>query len=409
MTNAHRAAEVAARTSYGRLLSLLVARSRNIAAAEDALAAAFEAALRVWPVQGVPDNPEAWLMTAARNRILNAWRHDAVHSAAEAEIAGRIEGETEAVERTDFPDDRLRLLFLCAHPALDEGIRTPLMLQTVLGLDADRIARAFLVAPATMGQRLVRAKAKIRDAGLRFVLSEAEMTAERLGDVLDAIYVAFGTGWESGDAAGLTEEAIYLGRLIVHQMPAEPEPQGLLALMLYCEARRAARRDAAGRFIPLDQQDARLWNRTMIIEAEGLLTQAARRARFGRFQCEAAIQSVHVQRPVTGVTNWAALETLYRLLARHRPSVGGTVALAVVTLETGAISRALALLDDLPAAQTARYQPYWVARARILGALGRVDDGQAALATAIALTDDAALWQYLATMAQIWFRPPDRA
>lgn len=393
MTEAHRAAETAARASYGRLLATLVARTRNIAAAEDALAAAFEAALRVWPARGVPDNPDAWLMTAARNRILNGWRHDAVHTAAEAEIAQRIEADPE----TDFPDDRLRLLFLCAHPALDEGIRTPLMLQTVLGLDADRIGRAFLVAPATMGQRLVRAKAKIRDAGLRFVLSEAEMTAERLGDVLDAIYVAFGTGWDDGDGAGLTGEAIYLARLIVDQMPTEPEPQGLLALMLYCEARRAARRDAAGRFIPLDQQDARLWNRTMIIEAEGLLTQASRRARFGRFQCEAAIQSVHIQRPITGVTNWAALETLYALLARHVPSVGGTVALAVVTLETGAADRALALLDRLAAERIARYQPYWVARARVTRLLGRTADRDLALSRALDLTEDPALRRYLET------------
>jgi RNA polymerase sigma-70 factor (ECF subfamily) len=201
-------------------------------------------------------------------------------------------------------------LFLCAHPALDEAIRTPLMLQTVLGLDAERIARAFLVAPSAKGQRLVRVKARIRDAGLRFVLSEAEMTAGRLGDVLDAIYVAFDTGWDAEDGTDLTGEAVFLARLIVAQMPGEPEPQGLLALMLYCEARRAARRDTEGRFVPLDRQDAKAWNRSMIIEAEGLLAQASRRAQFGRFQCEAAIQSVHIQRPITGVTNWAALETL---------------------------------------------------------------------------------------------------
>ncbi len=392
---AQRAAEEAARASYGRLLSVLVARTRNIAAAEDALSGAFEAALRVWPVRGVPDNPEGWLVRAAQNRALNVRRHDAVVVAAQAELISRIEEGGDG----SFPDDRLRLLFLCAHPALDESIRTPLMLQTVLGLDADRIARAFLVAPATMGQRLVRAKAKIRDAGLRFVLSEAEMTSERLNDVLDAIYVAFGTGWDSATGADLTGEAIWLARLIVALMPGEPEPMGLLALMLYCEARRAARRDREGRFVPLDRQDAKAWNRTMIIEAESLLTQASRRARFGRFQCEAAIQSVHIQRPITGVTNWAALETLYGLLARHVASVGATVALAVVTLETGAADRALAVLDGLAAERVAHYQPYWVARARVLGVLAREDEQRAALARAIDLSGDEAVRRHLVALA----------
>lgn len=252
-----------------------------------------------------------------------------------------------------FPDDRLRLLFLCAHPALDEAIRTPLMLQCVLGMDAARIARAFLLPPATVGQRLSRAKAKIRDAGLRFVLSEAELSSDRLLDVLDAIYVAFSAGWEEGgDLAG---EAIYLARLIVSLMPQEPEPLRLLALMLYAEARR----DASG-FVALDRQDPRLWHRAMIIEAEGHLTAGSRFGRFGRYLCEAAIQSVHVQLGITGRTNYHALETLFALLDAHSPSVGATVGLAAVTLEASGAAQALSVLDALPQASVQTYQPYWV-------------------------------------------------
>jgi RNA polymerase sigma-70 factor, ECF subfamily len=390
--DARRRAEDAARTSYGRLLSILVARSRDIAAAEDALAGGFEAALRIWPDRGVPQNPDAWLVTTARNALHNDRRHRGVQTAAIPDLLLRHEA---LADSNAFPDDRLRLLFLCAHPALDEGIRTPLMLQTVLGLDADRIALAFVLAPAAMAQRLVRAKAKIRDAGLRFVLTEAELASDRLTDVLDAIYAAFGTGWDSAGDDGLVDEAIYLARLIVALLPQEPEPQGLLALMLYCDARRAARRDAEGRFVPLDRQDARLWNRDMIIQAEGLLTAASRHGRFGRYLCEAAIQSVHVQRPLTGATNYAALELLYGLLHHHAPSLGAAVSLAAVLVETGEFARAHAVLDTLPDARRQQYQPYWVTRARLARATGDTALARDALARALALTGDAAARDHL--------------
>lgn len=387
MASARPRAEAAARASYGRLLSILVARSRDIASAEDALSQAFEQALRVWPERGVPQNPEAWLLTTARNSLSNQIRHQGVTRAAMDELTRRAE---DLAEPTAFPDERLKLLFLCAHPALDGSIRTPLMLQVVLGLDAARIARAFLVPAATMGQRLSRAKTKIRDAGLRYVLSEAELSSDRLMDVLDAVYVAFSIAWEDADA--LTDEAIYLARLIVTLMPKEPEPRGLLALMLYCEARRPARRNAHG-FVPLDQQDARLWQRDMIIEAEGLLTTGARFGRFGRYLCEAAIQSVHVQRAVTGRTDHHALEVLYTLLQTHAPSIGAGVGLAAVTLETQGAAKALAVLDALPAERVQSYQPYWVTRMRVLQAMGR--DPAASLAQAISLTQDAGLRRHI--------------
>jgi len=407
--DARRIAETAARVSYGRLLAGLVAWSRDIAGAEDALSEAFIAALTTWQERGVPADPDAWLLTAARNRIRNSYRHQGVRD----DAAREIERRHEALSRPSpepVPDERLKLLFVCAHPAIDPAIRTPLMLQTVLGLDAVRIGSAFLVAPPTMGQRLVRAKAKIRDAGLRFTVPTGEDLPERLGDVLNAVYAAFGTGWDTqpGAATGaqdLTAEALYLGRLLVDLMPEEPEPRGLLALMLYCEARRNARRDPAGRFVPLNRQDPSQWSRDMIVEAEGLLTSACRSGQFGRFQSEAAIQSVHVQRPVTGRTHHAALKVLYDLLATHAPGIGTLTSRAAAVLDAGDPDRAMTLLDDIMSPGTESYQPYWVTRAHTLLALQRPDDARSALQTAIGLTEDEAVRLYLIETGRTWPDP----
>jgi len=396
--SAAHAAELAARDAYGRLLALLVARSRDIAACEDALSEAFVAALRTWPVDGVPANPQAWLLTAARNHLHNMRRHQGVVDASAADLV--LLQDEAAPEAATVPDDRLKLLFVCAHPAIDAAVRTPLMLQTVLGLDAAQIGAAFLVAPATMGQRLVRAKAKIRDAGLRFELPAAEDMPERLEDVLAAVYAAFGTSWDAVPGANtgpndLVEEALFLGRLLVALLPDEPEPRGLLALMLYCEARRPARRAADGSFVPLNRQDARLWRRDLIVEAEGQLTTAAQRGAFGRYQCEAAIQSVHVQSPITGRTNHEALATLYALLARHSPSVGVLVAQAAAMVEAGAAENALEVLSRLSASDVSGYQPYWVTLARAEGVAGRHAGALQAFERAIGLTEDAAVRAYL--------------
>jgi RNA polymerase sigma-70 factor (ECF subfamily) len=395
------AAELAARDAYGRLLALLVARSRDIAASEDALSEAFVAALRTWPVDGVPANPQAWLMTAARNNLHNMRRHQGVVHASAADLA--LLQDEAAPDAPTVPDDRLKLLFVCAHPAIDAAVRTPLMLQTVLGLDAVQIGAAFLVAPATMGQRLVRAKAKIRDAGLRFELPTAEDMPERLEDVLAAVYAAYGTSWDAVPGADtgqidLVEEALFLGRLLVELLPDEPEPRGLLALMLYCEARRPARRAADGSFVPLNRQDARLWRRDLIVEAEGRLTNAAQHGKFGRYQCEAAIQSVHIQSPITGRTNHEALATLYGLLARHSPSVGVLVAQAAAMVEAGNPTNALAVLSRLPPSDVTGYQPYWVTLARAESVAGRQGSALQALDRAIGLTEDPAVRAYLRTL-----------
>ena len=399
MDDARRVAETAARASYGRLLSVLAARSRDIAASEDALSDAFVAALRHWPEAGVPDNPDAWLLTAARNNLKNAARHQSVVDASAMDLA--LLYDDAAPSSHDVPDDRLKLLFVCAHPAIDDGVRTPLMLQTVLGLDAVQIGAAFLVAPATMGQRLVRAKAKIKDAGLRFELPTADDMPERLHDVLNAIYAAYGTSWDAVAGAdtgvrGLAEEALFLSRLLVALLPGEPEARGLLSLMLFCESRRAARRTPDGSFVPLKRQDARLWSREMIVEAENELTTASRAGVFGRYQCEAAIQSVHAQRPITGRTHHGALATLYGLLATHCPSVGVLVAQAAAMVEAGEHGQALGVLKRLLDADVRSYQPYWVTLANARAALGDKPAAKQALQTAIGLTEDPAIRTFLA-------------
>ncbi len=395
---ARRAAEQAARTAHGRLVARLASRSRDIAGAEDALAEAFAAALRHWPSRGVPASPEAWLLTAARNAQRNAGRHRRVQNAAIGDL--ELQQAELSAPASDWPDERLKLLFVCAHPAIDVAIRTPLMLQVVLGLDAARIANALLLAPAAMSQRLVRAKARIRDAGLRFELPERQEMPARLAEVLEAVYAAYGTGWDGAgtlaqQSGGLAEEAIALGRLLVAALPDQPEARGLLALMLHCEARRGARRDAAGRFVPLARQDTRLWSRSMMAEAEALLTEGARAGRFGRFLCEAAIQSVHAQRAATGRTDHAALRLLYDLLAERAPSLGVLTARAAALLEAGEAEAAEAALAALPAERVAAYQPFWVTRAALLRRLGRLAEAEAARRRAIGLTDDPAIRAFL--------------
>src|SRR5260370_40291628 len=235
-------AEATARAAYGHLLALLAARTRDVAGAEDALADAFRIALERWPQHGVPDRPEAWLLTVARRGLLHAARHGQVRNAAAVTLHVLAEETSDRDAQAGFPDERLRLMFVCAHPAIEPGIHAPLMLQTVLGLDAARIAQAFLVAPSAMGQRLSRAKARIRDAGLGFVIPEASEFPARLDGVLDAIYVAYGSAWDDIAGAdhsrtGLADEAIWLARLVCALVPDAAEAWGLLALLLHCHAR----------------------------------------------------------------------------------------------------------------------------------------------------------------------------
>jgi RNA polymerase sigma-70 factor (ECF subfamily) len=308
--------------------------------------------------------------------------------------------EQEASEKAVFPDERLKLLFVCAHPAIDEAARTPLMLQTVLGLDAARIASAFLVVPAAIGQRLVRVKTKIRDAGIHFEVPSRDELPSRLEPVLEAIYAVYGSGWEDVAGAdprrqGLAEEAIWLGRLVEQLLPDEPEGQGLLALMLHCEARRAARRDADGSYVPLSRQDVALWSRPMIDEAEATLSRASEAKRPGRFQLEAAIQSVHARRAVTGRTDWEAIALLYEGLIRLAPTIGAQVGQAAALAETRGAESGLSALGAIPPDVIAAYQPYWALSGHLHKRLGRMAEARAAYDRAVGLSQDPAVRDFL--------------
>jgi RNA polymerase sigma-70 factor (ECF subfamily) len=393
--------DAVARRSYGKLVAFLAARTRDVAAAEDALSEAFASALADWPQKGCPTNPEAWLLTVARRKFLDSVRGHLRAEAATDDLRRMYEGLEAASNDSQIPDQRLGLMFACAHPAIDAGIRAPLMLQVVLGLDAARIASAFLVSPATMGQRLVRAKQKIRQAGIPLRIPEHEELRERLDTVLEAIYAAFAEGWV--DAAGtdparreLAEEAIYLCRLVTELLPNEPEALGLVALMLYAEARRGARRDADGEYVPLADQDPTKWDARMIDEAEAQLKRASRLGSIGRYQLEGAIQSAHVARRRTGQANWGEVVQLYdALLAITRSPVAAiNRALAVAELHgpLAALDAIEQLVDD---PRLAQYQPWWAARAELLQSSGSLCEARQAYEIAIGLEWDESVRRFL--------------
>ena len=393
-------AEAVARHSYGKLVAFLATRSGNVAAAEDALSEAFAVALQDWPVKGCPASPEAWLLTVARRRLIDTARRRKNEAPGE-EID--LAGETLAApqEEEEIPDRRLGLMFACAHPAIEAAIRAPLMLQAVLGLDAARIASAFLMSPAAMAQRLVRAKSKIRQAGIPLRIPEREEMPERLETVLDAIYAAFAEGWS--DPAGtdlarrdLAEEAIYLGRLVTELLPREPEALGLLALMLYAEARRRARRNEAGEFVPLDEQNVSLWDARQIEEAEAALRRASGMGVIGRYQLEAAIQSAHVSRRRHGCGDWNAIVDLYDALLALTASPVAAINRAVALAEIEGPGAALAELETVSAdARVKQYQPYWAARADLLTRTGAHTEARDAYEIAIGLERDASVRQLL--------------
>ena len=397
------AAEHAARESYGRLVALLAYRWRDLAAAEDALADAFAAALHVWPRDGVPECPEAWLVTAAKRRLLQAARHARVIH--DPTITALFDAEPLAPEASALPDERLKLLLVCAHPGLAENVRAPLMLQAVLGLEASTIAAAFLVSPTAMAQRLVRAKAKIRATGMRFEVPDAADLPQRLGTLLEAIYGAYTIGSNTavlGPEAGLDVtvselrgEALYLCRLVASLQADSAEAAGLLALLLYCEARRPARSDGAGRFVPLAAQDPALWDADALAQAEASLRHASSLRDPGVFQLEAAIQSAHCQRRFGGPTPWPAIAELYARLVDQHPSTGACVGQAVAQAEAGDAAGGLATLAELAPESVGSYQPYWVALAHLWRLVGQSDKANAALQRAIGLTDDPQLRAFL--------------
>jgi RNA polymerase sigma-70 factor (ECF subfamily) len=371
-----------------------------VAAAEDALGEALVAALTAWPRDGLPHNPEAWLLTAARHSLIDVMRHQRAVLASEPTLQLLNESSTEAALSTEFPDERLKLLFVCAHPAIDPAMHTPLMLQTILGLDAARIAHAFLVSPKAMGQRLVRAKTKIRDGGILFEIPQERDLPERLDAVLEAIYAAFGISWDDMfgiDQRGrdLAEDAVWLARVLLQLMPGEAEVQGLLALMLHCEARRPARRGPDGRYIPLSEQDPKQWSLPLIEEAERRLREAFTQGRFGRFQLEAAIQSAHAERARSGQTDWAAIALLYEQLIRISPALGTQAGYAAAVAETEGPETGLSVLDAIDPTAVSRYQPYWAVRAHLLQRLGRTREASDAYDRAVGLAEDPAVRAFL--------------
>jgi RNA polymerase sigma-70 factor (ECF subfamily) len=399
---ARRAAEAVARASYGKLVAYVAARTRDVAGAEDALSEAFAAALADWPANGVPRAPEAWLLTVARRKLIDAARRRTTAEQATEELllaANGAQGNSDV--QGEIPDDRLRLMFACAHPAIEPGVRAPLILQTILGFDAATIASAFLVSPTTMGQRLVRAKSRIRLAGVPFRVPEMQDLGERLDAVLQAIYAAYAEGWSdpAGTAArrhNLSEEGIWLGRLVASLLPGEPEALGLLALMLHAEARRDARRDAAGEYVPLDEQDPAAWDGALIDEAEALLVRASAMGTIGRFQLEAAVQSAHAARRLTGSTDWAAIGRLYDALFEITASPVVAINRAIARAETQGPAEGLAALDALVAdTRLLDYQPYWAARAALLARSGNGADAAQAYRRAVGLESDPAVRRFL--------------
>ena len=393
-------ADAVARRSYGKLVAFLAARTHDVAAAEDALSEAFTSALAHWPAEGTPANPEAWLLTVARRKLIDAtraWRKDENASDELDTIAAGLEA---AASTSAVPDQRLALMFACAHPAIEESVRAPLMLQVVLGLDAATIASAFLISPSTMGQRLVRAKNKIRQAGIPFRIPEREELRARLDTVLDAIYACFAEGWM--DAAGtdiarrdLAEEAIFLGQVVIELLPNDAEALGLLALMLHAEARRAARRND-GEYVPLSEQDPKRWNSAMIAQAEELLQRASTLGSIGRYQLEAAIQSAHVHRRRTGYDNWAEVAQLYDALFAISGSPVVAINRALAIAESQGPQAALEALKEVEGdARLAEYQPYWAARAELLAKAGAGEEARHAYEIAIGLERDDSVRRFL--------------
>jgi predicted RNA polymerase sigma factor len=394
-------ADAVARRSYGKLIAFLAARTRDVAGAEDALSDAFASALADWPSNGCPSNPEAWLLTVARRKMIDGARRRHSGEMAADQLAILCEGLEAAAGEEPIPDQRLGLMFACAHPAIDAGIRAPLMLQAVLGLDAGMIASAFLMSPATMGQRLVRAKNKIRQAGVPFRVPEREELAGRLETVLDAIYAAFAESWTDPDGTDvarreLTGEAVFLGRLVAELLPEEPEALGLLALMLHAEARRRARRTSQGDYVPFAEQDPVMWDAQMLGEAEALLLRASAFGAIGRYQLEGALQSAHVHRQRTRQDNWADVLALYDALLALSGSPVVAINRALAVAEVQGVGSALEAMNALSRdALLNEYQPYWAARAELLARNGDRTHARHAYDIAVGLERDPAVRRFL--------------
>ncbi len=395
---AYSAAQTAARDAYGKLIATLCRQGHDVARAEDALCTAFERALTHWPTAGVPATPAAWLLTTARRLLIDAARHRQVERDGATVLLPLLEaGPSIATE----PDRRVELMLTCAHPAIDVKARAPLMLQTVLGLTAQQMSTAFQVSPAALGQRLARAKRHIRDQGLPFGAPDNDERSARLADVLSAIYAAFGTGWEDVEGAqdrrhGLADEALWLGRIVCAQEPRHAQAHGLVALMLFSAGRVHARRDSAGGFVPLLEQDRALWDWSMMDAAEQHLARAASLNAMGRYQLEAAIQSQHVRTSVGEPPNVEAIALLYEGLVRVAPTLAALVGRAAALGEARGAAAGLGALASLPRNAIKTYQPYFAVKAHLHLQAGQPEPARDAYTRAIGLSEDPAVRAFLA-------------
>lgn len=404
MSSEQQVIERVVRESYGRLVAYLSSRCRDVQLVEDALSEALLAALKDWPVSGLPDLPEAWLLTVARRRLVDVRRKASRDELAWKGMADAIRTAQQIEDAGTFPDERLKLLFVCAHPAIDEHVRAPLMLSTLFGLTAEQIAASFLISPTTMGQRLVRAKQRISGLNLPFDVPEGERLGERLGSVLDAVYVAFCVAWEELGAAtesvrSLGEEALQLAELIARMMPEEAEAHGLWALLLYLKSRENARRDADGRYVALSDQDVSCWSIELIRQAEEQLRVALKHKKLGRFQWEASIQSLHAARLWTERIDWESLCRIYDELAKVHGSAGVYVGRAAARGEAFGLEAGLNSLEELDHEEMYVYQPYWATRGHLLEHSGRLEEARDCFERAMEMTPSAAVREWLRNKA----------
>ncbi|MBA4031824.1 MAG: RNA polymerase subunit sigma-70 [Planctomyces sp.] len=401
--------EQIAREGYGRLVAILSRKTRDLASAEDALSAALLAALESWPTDGLPANPDGWLVRVAHRRWMDENRLDSSRESLLKDHVGPLLASLESTMADDSPawqlaDERLPMMFACAHPAIDPALRTPLILQAVLGIDAQRIASAFLVTPATMSQRLVRVKTKLRDAAIPFEVPPEHLLAERLDDILAAIYAAYGTAFDDhfrGDegVGDLAREAIWLAQLIQQLLPQAAEALGLYSLLLFCEARRPARRSVDGCYVPLDRQDVGKWNHALLDLAEERLRAAAKLRSLGRFQLEAAIQSAHCSRRYfpreESAPDWNSIALLYEGLLQRFPSLGGRVAQVAALINAGGHDRAREIFETIPAELCRSYQPWWVVSSDLARIAGDNAKAHGDRLVAMGLTEDVAIKRFL--------------